>query len=141
VNSTLFARRLLAESPRWLARGSWPVAWRRMMSACSRWNSVATMLALPMRIVVLGPVSGARFNPVLSPADWWLGGRSRTGGSGRQLTAFVAVQGAVPSAAGCSRTSCSTCQPPPGPNTRASESGRGRARSLATAGLVLVIFA
>jgi glycerol uptake facilitator-like aquaporin len=35
-------------------------------------NSIATMLALAVLILVLGPVSGAHFNPVVTAADWWL---------------------------------------------------------------------
>jgi glycerol uptake facilitator-like aquaporin len=35
-------------------------------------NSVATMLALAVLILVLAPVSGAHFNPVVTLADWWL---------------------------------------------------------------------
>ncbi|NUT24210.1 MAG: aquaporin family protein [Hamadaea sp.] len=35
-------------------------------------NSVATMLALAVLILTLGPVSGAHFNPVVTLADWWL---------------------------------------------------------------------
>jgi arsenate reductase len=35
-------------------------------------NSVATMLALAVLILVLGPISGAHFNPVVTLADWWL---------------------------------------------------------------------
>ena len=42
-------------------------------------NSVATMLGLTVLILMLGPVSGAHFNPVVSGADWLLGRR----GSGR----------------------------------------------------------
>ncbi len=35
-------------------------------------NSIATMLALAVLILVLGPVSGAHFNPVVTLAGWWL---------------------------------------------------------------------
>ncbi|MCP2323283.1 arsenate reductase [Hamadaea flava] len=35
-------------------------------------NSIATMLALAVLILILGPVSGAHFNPVVTLADWWL---------------------------------------------------------------------
>jgi glycerol uptake facilitator-like aquaporin len=35
-------------------------------------NSIATMLALAVLILVLGPVSGAHFNPVVTLSDWWL---------------------------------------------------------------------
>jgi arsenate reductase len=35
-------------------------------------NSIATMLALAVLILILGPISGAHFNPVVTLADWWL---------------------------------------------------------------------
>ncbi|MEV0708229.1 hypothetical protein [Nocardia aurea] len=34
-------------------------------------NSTATVLGLAVLILVLGPVSGAHFNPVVSLTDWW----------------------------------------------------------------------
>jgi arsenate reductase len=55
-------------------------------------NSVATMLALAVLIVVLAPVSGAHFNPVVSLADWWLGRRSRNGISIRDLGGYAVAQ-------------------------------------------------
>lgn len=42
-------------------------------------NSAATVLGLATIIAVLGPVSGAHLNPVVSLADWWLGRTNRTG--------------------------------------------------------------
>ena len=48
-------------------------------------NSTATALALPVLILIFGPVSGAHFNPVVSAADWWLGRRRGTGPGGRDL--------------------------------------------------------
>jgi len=42
-------------------------------------------------IALLGPVSGAHFNPVVSAADWYLG--RRTGGlSGRLLLGYAGAQ-------------------------------------------------
>ena len=40
-------------------------------------NSTATVLGLTVLILVLGPVSGAHFNPVVSLADWILGSTQR----------------------------------------------------------------
>jgi len=34
-------------------------------------NSIASMLALGVLILILGPVSGAHFNPVVTLAEWW----------------------------------------------------------------------
>lgn len=45
-------------------------------------NALATVFGLAVLILVLGPVSGAHFNPVVSLADWWVG---RRGGEGAGL--------------------------------------------------------
>ncbi len=42
-------------------------------------NSTATVFGLAVLILMLGPVSGAHFNPVVSLADWFLGRRSGSG--------------------------------------------------------------
>ncbi|GAA1579765.1 MIP/aquaporin family protein [Kribbella sancticallisti] len=55
-------------------------------------NSFATALGLAVLILMLGPVSGAHFNPVVSAADWWLGQRDGSGLSLRELAAYVPAQ-------------------------------------------------
>lgn len=55
-------------------------------------NSTATGLGLAVLIVVLGPVSGAHLNPVVSVADWLLGRRSRAGLPGQEVTPYVVAQ-------------------------------------------------
>jgi arsenate reductase len=55
-------------------------------------NSVATMLALAVLIVVFGPISGAHFNPVVSAVDWWLGRRRGHGISATHLALYVLAQ-------------------------------------------------
>ncbi|GAA4249485.1 MIP/aquaporin family protein [Dactylosporangium darangshiense] len=55
-------------------------------------NSVATAFALGALILTFGPVSGAHFNPVVSTADWFLGRRSGTGLSARDLAGYVMAQ-------------------------------------------------
>ncbi|MDP4500969.1 aquaporin [Nonomuraea turcica] len=55
-------------------------------------NSTATVFGLGVLIVVLGPVSGAHFNPVVSAADWWY---LRQGGAGSRigdLAAYAVAQ-------------------------------------------------
>jgi arsenate reductase len=42
-------------------------------------NALATAAALPVLILIFGPVSGGHFNPIVSLADWLLGCRSGTG--------------------------------------------------------------
>lgn len=51
-------------------------------------NSIATMLALAVLILVLGPVSGAHFNPVVTLADWWIHRRLSPVG----IAGYVAAQ-------------------------------------------------
>lgn len=55
-------------------------------------NSTATVLGLTVLILVLGPVSGAHFNPVVSIADWILGRRGGTGLTLPELGAYAAAQ-------------------------------------------------
>ncbi|CAA9414081.1 MAG: Aquaporin Z [uncultured Pseudonocardia sp.] len=55
-------------------------------------NSLATVFGLGVLIVVLGPVSGAHFNPAVSLVDWWLGRRDRSGLTAAELGGYVAAQ-------------------------------------------------
>ncbi len=55
-------------------------------------NSTATVLGLTVLILMLGPVSGAHFNPVVSLADWILGRRRGTGLSLPEVGTYVAAQ-------------------------------------------------
>jgi arsenate reductase len=104
-------------------------------------NTLATVAGLAVLIVVLAPVSGAHFNPVVSAVDWALGRRSGTGLRGREVVAYAVAQtagaigGAVLAnvmfalpAVSVSHTSRSA------PHLWAGE-------VVATAGLVLVVFA
>ena len=63
-------------------------------------NSLATAAGLAVLILVLGPISGAHFNPVVSISDWLLDRRSGRALTGQQVGAYVTAQlsGAV---AGC----------------------------------------
>lgn len=55
-------------------------------------NSIATAFALGTLILIFGPVSGAHFNPVVSIADWFLGRRTGTGLTARDLGGYVVAQ-------------------------------------------------
>jgi glycerol uptake facilitator-like aquaporin len=55
-------------------------------------NSTATALGLAAIILLVGPVSGAHLNPVVSLADWWLGRGTGHGLSGRALGVYVPAQ-------------------------------------------------
>ena len=55
-------------------------------------NSTATALGLAVLILMLSPVSGAHFNPVVTLADHLLGRRSGTGPSGGEVAAYTVAQ-------------------------------------------------
>lgn len=55
-------------------------------------NSLATVFGLGVLIALLGPVSGAHFNPVVSLAASFTGRRSGEGLSLRELVAYVPAQ-------------------------------------------------
>jgi glycerol uptake facilitator-like aquaporin len=55
-------------------------------------NSIATMLALAVLILVLGPVSGAHFNPVVTLADWWTRRRTTDRAPLREAAGYIAAQ-------------------------------------------------
>ncbi len=55
-------------------------------------NALATVGGLAAAVLVVGPVSGAHLNPIVSAADWWLGRRSGRGLNGCALLAYVGAQ-------------------------------------------------
>ncbi|WP_043173445.1 aquaporin [Streptomyces sp. NRRL B-24484] len=55
-------------------------------------NSLATVFGLGVLIVLLGPVSGAHFNPVVTLAAWWTGRRGGGGPDLREVAAYAAAQ-------------------------------------------------
>jgi glycerol uptake facilitator-like aquaporin len=57
-------------------------------------NSLTTALGLGVLIVVLGPVSGAHLNPVVTVALWLAGRRDGTGPSGADVAPYVVAQSA-----------------------------------------------
>lgn len=57
-------------------------------------NAVATAAALAVIILLVGPVSGAHLNPVVSLVDWWLGRRYGTGLRPVEVGAYCAAQAA-----------------------------------------------
>ena len=55
-------------------------------------NSTATVFGLAVLILMLGPVSGAHFNPVVSLADWFLGRPTGAGLSLRDVGTYALAQ-------------------------------------------------
>lgn len=55
-------------------------------------NSLATVFGLGVLILLLGPVSGAHFNPVVTLAAWWTGRRDGEGPALREVAAYVPAQ-------------------------------------------------
>jgi glycerol uptake facilitator-like aquaporin len=55
-------------------------------------NSTATVFGLAVLILMLGPVSGAHFNPVVSLADWFLGRPAGTGLTLSEVGAYSVAQ-------------------------------------------------
>ncbi|MFJ9839258.1 aquaporin [Kitasatospora sp. NPDC101155] len=55
-------------------------------------NSLATVFGLGVLILLLGPVSGAHFNPAVTLAAWWTGRRDGDGLTLREVAAYVPAQ-------------------------------------------------
>ncbi|MDI2130162.1 aquaporin [Yinghuangia seranimata] len=55
-------------------------------------NVLATVLGLGVLILLLGPVSGAHFNPVVTLAEWWTARHRAAGATAREVASYVAAQ-------------------------------------------------
>lgn len=55
-------------------------------------NSLSTVFGLGVLILLLGPVSGAHFNPVVTLAEWWNARRGGPGVTAREVAAYVPAQ-------------------------------------------------
>ena len=103
-------------------------------------NSTATVLGLTVLILVLGPVSGAHFNPVVSLVDWILGRRSGTGLSLPELGTYVVAQAVGGIGGSVLANAMFEVSTAISTKDRATP-GHLLAEVVATAGLVLLIFA
>jgi glycerol uptake facilitator-like aquaporin len=104
-------------------------------------NSIATALGLAVLILIFGPVSGAHFNPVVSVVDWLLTRRTGSGLSGSEVLAHAATQ-TVGGIAGAVLANVMFDLPAVQVSAKERLSvGHGIAEVVATAGLVLLIFA
>ncbi|WP_417512474.1 aquaporin [Microbacterium sp.] len=103
-------------------------------------NSLTTALGLTVLILMLGPVSGAHFNPVVSIADWLLGRRAGTGLSLRDLAPYVLAQ-VVGGITGTLLAGVMFYTAPAFSSNDRANTGHMVGEAVATAGLVLLIFA
>ncbi|MFC4611371.1 aquaporin [Streptomyces maoxianensis] len=55
-------------------------------------NSIATVFGLGVLIVLLGPVSGAHFNPAVTLAEWWTARRGGAGVTAGEAAVYVPAQ-------------------------------------------------
>ncbi|MDQ0604623.1 glycerol uptake facilitator-like aquaporin [Streptomyces canus] len=55
-------------------------------------NSIATVFGLGILILLLGPVSGAHLNPVVTLAEWWTARRGGDGVTAREVAVYVPAQ-------------------------------------------------
>ncbi|WUO25418.1 aquaporin family protein [Streptomyces sp. NBC_00287] len=55
-------------------------------------NSLATVFGLGILILLLGPVSGAHFNPAVTLAEWWTARRGGAGVTLREAAVYVPAQ-------------------------------------------------
>ncbi|GIH25327.1 transport protein [Acrocarpospora phusangensis] len=104
-------------------------------------NSTATVFGLAVLILILGPVSGAHFNPVVSLADWWQARQRGTGLSSRELGGYVLAQ-ALGAIGGCLLANAMFAVPAISwSSTERTGAAVWLGEIVATAGLILVIFA
>lgn len=103
-------------------------------------NSMATAFGLAILILMLGPVSGAHFNPVVSMADWFLSRRDPEGFSASHIVPYVAAQGLGAVAGALLANAMFDVGTTVSEHERAS-GGHLLGEVVATAGLILLIFA
>jgi len=103
-------------------------------------NSIATALALAVLILMLGPISGAHFNPVVSMVDWWLGRRDCTGLCIQQAGAYIGAQTAGGIAGAVQANLMYALPAVTLSTTTRSGTHLWLGETVATAGLVLLIF-
>jgi glycerol uptake facilitator-like aquaporin len=104
-------------------------------------NSTATVFGLAVLILVFGPVSGGQFNPVISAVDWLLSRRPDNGLSASGAAMYTAAQliGAI---LGALLANMMFDLPALQISSKNRISlGHGLAELVATAGLVLLVFA
>lgn len=103
-------------------------------------NSLATVFGLGVLIALLGPVSGAHFNPVVSLAAWFTGRRSGDGLSLREVAVYGVAQ-TVGAIGGAVLANAMFAQPAVAWSTHDRFAGHlWLGEVVATTGLILLIF-
>ncbi|CAL9644965.1 aquaporin [Streptomyces sp. enrichment culture] len=103
-------------------------------------NSLATVFGLGVLILLLGPVSGAHFNPVVTLAEWWTGRRDGKGVTLRDAAVYLPVQ-IVGAIAGAILADAMFGEPLVEWSTRDRSAGHLLlGEVVATAGLILLVF-
>jgi len=103
-------------------------------------NSTATVFGLAVLILMLGPVSGAHFNPAVSLADWFLGRACGTGLALTDVGPYVVAQVAG-GISGAVLANVMFDVPTDISTTHRASGGHLVGEIVATAGLVALIFA
>ncbi|MGG7451434.1 aquaporin [Plantibacter auratus] len=103
-------------------------------------NSLTTALGLAVLILILGQVSGAHLNPVVSLADWWVNRGMAHGLPTLDLLPYLVAQ-IVGGAAGTVLAGVMFDTAPALSTTDRASAGTLLGEVVATAGLILVIFA
>ncbi|MBA2946131.1 aquaporin [Streptomyces himalayensis] len=103
-------------------------------------NSVATVFGLGVLIALLGPVSGAHFNPVVTLAEWLTARRGGSGVTARELLFYIPAQ-IVGAIGGAVLANAMFAEPVVQWSTHERSAGHLLlGEVVATAGLVLLIF-
>jgi glycerol uptake facilitator-like aquaporin len=103
-------------------------------------NSTATVFGLGVLILLLGPVSGAHFNPVVTLAEWWTARRGGAGVTLREVAVYLPAQ-IVGAIAGAILADAMFGEPLVKWSTHDRSAGHLLlGEILATAGLILLIF-
>jgi glycerol uptake facilitator-like aquaporin len=103
-------------------------------------NSTATVFGLGILILLLGPVSGAHFNPVVTLAEWWTARRGGAGVTLREVAVYLPAQ-IVGAIAGAILADAMFAEPLVKWSTHDRSSGHLLlGEVVATAGLILLIF-
>ncbi|MGC0397857.1 glycerol uptake facilitator-like aquaporin [Streptomyces sp. SAI-126] len=103
-------------------------------------NSMATVFGLGILILLLGPVSGAHFNPVVTLAEWWTARRGGSGVTLREVAVYLPAQ-VVGAVAGAILADAMFGEPLVKWSTHDRSAGHLLlGEVVATAGLILLIF-